>query len=421
MYVAESEVIAENYLSEVELFSKKLKNYRNHFNHFFEEVTAQSGSKISISGVDMLNFCTYSYLCLFDHPEVKKGAQKALLQYGCGTHGVRLLGGNLTLYRQLEKEIASFCNRDDAILFTSGFLTNQTVIRALVRPGDVIFNEKRNHASIVDGCKLANAEVINFCHKDIKSLEQIIAKQPADRRKLIVADAVFSMDGDILDLPSYLEIRDRYPNTLLMIDEAHSLAVLGENGRGIEEHFGIDRSKGADILMGTLSKAIPGNGGFISSNQQLIDYLRYHVRGYIFTAALAPPTAGAAIASLGVIKSEGRSKLKKLWRNVNHLRKRLAEYQIETTQSQSPITGVLIGNERKAFAISNYCFKQGLFVLPVAYPAVPRRSERIRFNVHCNHSLEEIDKAVEILSRAIDLIMGENDSRDHDILEEIIN
>lgn len=408
MQITQTKTVAKSYLREVDLFTKKFANYKRQFSHYFEEVTAQSGSTIAVAGKDMLNFCTYSYLGLFDHPEVKKGAQKALLKFGCGTHGVRLLGGNLSLYRELEKGIAKFCRREDAMLFTSGFLTNQTVIRALVRPGHVIYSEKRNHASIIDGCKLANAEVINFCHRDVNALEQSIAQQPAERRKIIVADAVFSMDGDILDLPAYLDIRDRYPNTFLMIDEAHSIGVLGKSGKGIEEHFNINPMNGVDLLMGTLSKAIPGNGGFIAANQDLINFLRFHVRGYIFTAALAPPTAGAALASLSVIEAEGRPRIAKLWRNVHYLRDRLAEYQIKTSPSQSPITGVLIGNERKAFAVSAYCFDQGLFVLPVAYPAVPRGSERIRLNVHCNHTFNEIDRAVEILAKGMSEVLGES-------------
>lgn len=394
------------HLPEVALFAKKAAKYRQRYAHYFEEVTSQHGSTITVAGQEKLNFCTYSYLGLVEHPAVKNGAMKALLQYGCGTHGVRLLGGNLKLYRELERKIAGFCGREDAMLLTSGFLTNQTVIRALVRPGDIIFCEERNHASIIDGCKLASSEVSLFKHNEPDVLARRIAAQPCERRKLIVADAVFSMDGDILDLPEYLQIRDSFANTFLMVDEAHSIGVLGASGKGIEEHFGVAPGCGVDIKMGTLSKAIPGNGGFIAADHSIIDFLRYHTRGYIFTAALSPATAGAAIASLEVIENEGRDRIRLLWRNVNYLREALAAYDIKTTPSRSPITGVLIGNEDKAFDVSRVCFDNGLFVLPVAYPAVPRGSERIRLNVHCDHSLTEIDSAVSILACALQEVLN---------------
>jgi len=392
---------------EVESFAKKAMKYKDKFSFYFEEVQKQESSHITLADQRLLNFCTYSYLALIDHPNVVNGAMKALIKFGCGTHGVRLLGGNLSIYRELERTIARFCQRDEAMVLTSGFLTNQTVIRALVRPGDVIYCEARNHASIIDGCKLANAEVKTFKHNDVDSLMQNLQAEDDDRRKLIVADAVFSMDGDILDLPVYLKIRDSIKNTYLMVDEAHSIGVLGNNGRGIEEHFHIDPDKGIDIKMGTLSKAIPGNGGFISARSELIEFLRFHTRGYIFTATLSPITAGAAIAALNVIENEGETRLKTLWRNVNHLRARLAERGIVTTASRSPITGVLIGDEELAFAVAQACFDRGVFVMPVAYPAVARRSERIRMNVTCNHTLQQIDTAVEVLSDVMQETMGQ--------------
>jgi len=385
---------------EVELFSKKAGKYKRCFAHYFDEVTAQEGSCISIGGERKLNFCTYSYLGLLDHPEVKKGALRAMLKYGCGTHGVRLLGDNLSLYNELEKRLARFSKRQDAMLFSSGYLANQTVIRALVRPGDVIYCEQRSHASIVDGCQQANAQVIQFRHEQWQQLDRMLSQQPAEQRKIIVADAVFSMDGDILDLPAYLALRDRYPNTFLMIDEAHSIGVLGKRGLGIEEHFAVTPDEGIDIKMGTLSKAIPGNGGFIAADHNLINYLRFHTRGYIFTSTLSPPTAGAAIASLDVLESEGQQRIQKFWSNVKYLRKSLADYKIKITPSLSPITGVLIGNQFKAFEVSKYCFDKGLYILPVAYPAVPRGSERIRLTVNCDHTFDEIDQGVAILAEA---------------------
>ncbi len=391
---------------EVESFAKKALKYKSKYSFYFEEVEQQEKCHITIANQNKLNFCTYSYLGLINHPGIINGALKALIKYGCGTHGVRLLGGNLSIYAELENALAKFCQRESAMVLSSGFLTNQTVIRALVRPGDVIYCEARNHASIIDGCKLASAEVKTFKHSNIEALEKSLQAENDVRRKLIIADAVFSMDGDILDLPAYLKLRDSVNNTYLMVDEAHSIGVLGENGKGIEEHFNISPEQGIDIKMGTLSKAIPGNGGYIAGNKALIEYLRFHVRGYIFTAALAPTTAGASLAALKVIEDEGKQRIEKLWRNVKHLRLRLAEHGIATTASRSPITGVLIGDEELAFEIAQRCFDQDLFVMPVAYPAVPRRSERIRLNVHCDHTLEQIDIAVTILSDVMQGVLG---------------
>ncbi len=392
---------------EVGKFARKARLYRQKYAFYFEEVQKQETSYITVADENKLNFCTYSYLGLINHPDIINGAMKALIKYGCGTHGVRLLGGNLSIYRELERAIAGFCQREEAMLLTSGFLTNQTVIRTLVRPGDVIYCEARNHASIMDGCKLANAEIKTFHHKDVSQLKCMLQAELTQRRKLIVADAVFSMDGDILDLPQYLQLRNQFANTYLMVDEAHSIGVLGTHGKGIEEHFNIPPAQGIDIKMGTLSKAIPGNGGFIAAKRELIDYLRYHVRGYIFTATLSPITAGAALATFGVLEREAKQRIEKLWDNVHHLRRRLRENDIATTNSCSPITGVLIGNEALAFSVAQACFDQGLFVMPVAYPAVARGAERIRLNVHCNHTFAQIDQAVKILANTVHNALGQ--------------
>ena len=206
--------------------------------------------KIQLSQHSLNSFCTYSYLGLLGHPRIEEAAKAAVARYGTGTHGVRLLGGNLELHEVLEDRIAAFFAREAAITFSSGFMTNLAVIAALVGRGDHVLSDKRNHASIVDGCRLSGAEVTTFAHNDMAELEDHLQRLPDDARKLIVVDAVYSMDGDIAPLAALIALRDRYPNTLLMVDEAHSLGVLGSHGRGIEEHFGC--SGQIDVLMGTL-------------------------------------------------------------------------------------------------------------------------------------------------------------------------
>ena len=225
-----------------------------------------------------LNFCTYSYLGLLGHPRIQAAAASALERYGTGTHGVRLLGGNLDLHESLEARIAVFFKRDAALTFSSGFVTNLAVIAALVGKGDYVFSDSRNHASIVDGCRLSGADVIRFTHNDMDDLSARLRCLPEQTRKLIVVDGVFSMDGDIAPLEALIALRDEVPNTLLMVDEAHSLGVLGRHGRGIEEHF--DCVGQIDVLMGTLSKAIPAQGGYIAGSQDLVTFLRYNARGF---------------------------------------------------------------------------------------------------------------------------------------------
>jgi len=349
-------------------------------------------------GVPMLNFCTYSYLGLLKHDYIQHQAQKALEHYGTGTHGVRLLGGNLTVHEQLERKIASFFGRDDAITFTSGFMTNLTVVDSMVSKGDYIFCDERNHASIMDGCRISGATTLKFHHNDLKELEEKIASAPATARKLIVVDAVYSMDGDIAPLPALLNIRNRYPNCMLMVDEAHSFGVIGNNAKGIEEHFNCRGQ--IDILMGTLSKTVPSQGGFIAANADIINYLRYSARGFIFSAAISPVSAAAALAAFEVIEQEGPGRRLRLMRNVSYFLTRLREEGFDIGNTETAIIPILMSTEAKAFEMARYCHEQGVFAMPVGYPAVPKGAERLRMNVTCDHRQSDLDHALQVLIQA---------------------
>jgi len=353
------------------------------------------GAWVHSEGTRKLNFCTYSYLGLLRHPSIDAAACNAIERYGTGTHGVRLLGGNLEIHEALESGIAAFFGREAAITFSSGFMTNQAVIATLVGKGDYVLCDRRNHASIVDGCLHSGADVMRFRHNDMAHLANRLHCLPDDARKLIVVDAVYSMDGDIAPLDALLALRDRHPNTLLMVDEAHSLGVLGTRGRGIEEHFGCTGQ--IDVLMGTLSKTVPAQGGYIAGAHELVNYLRVNARGFVFSAALPPATAAAALAAFEVIDLEGPARRALLMANVHHFVRRLREVGFVVGGGASAIVPVLLGDEGLTVEMARLCNVAGVYTMPVIHPAVAKGEERLRMNVTCDHRLEDLDFAVQVL------------------------
>ena len=269
------------------------------YNQPVEEILP--GMKVRVRGREMGMYASYSYLGLVNHPRINEAARKAVDKFGTGTHGVRSLAGTLTIHTELEETIANFKHTEDAVTYSSGYATNLTVVSTLMGRGDYVFSDKLNHASIVDGCLMSGAEFRRFRHNDMEHLEGLLKNAPADVAKLVIADSVFSMDGDIIDLPKMLELTKKY-KAWLMIDEAHSIGVLGATGRGIEEHFGLGDV--IDIKMGTLSKTIPSVGGYIAARKEIITYLRHASRAYIFSAALPPAQAAAANEAFKVILDE---------------------------------------------------------------------------------------------------------------------
>ena len=259
------------------------------------------GSRVLVNGREMGMYASYSYLGLIAHPRINRAAKDAIDKYGTGTHGVRSLAGSLPIHFELEETIANFKQTEAAITFSSGYVTNLSVISTLLGRDSYVISDKLNHASIVDGCQMSGAKFIRFKHNDMSALIERMEKIPLSATKLIIADAVFSMDGDIIDLPGILDICKKY-HAWLMIDEAHSIGVLGKNGKGIEEYFGMENS--IDIKMGTLSKTIPSVGGYVAGNKDLIQYLRHASRAYIFSAALPPAQAAAANEAFKVIDDE---------------------------------------------------------------------------------------------------------------------
>ena len=363
-----------------------------HYNIPVQEL--RGGSRVLVRGREMGMYASYSYLGLIGHPRINEAAKRAIDQYGTGTHGVRTLAGSLPVHVELEETIARFKNTEAAIVYSSGYVTNLSTIASLVGRGDYIISDKYNHASIVDGCLLSGAKLLRFQHNDMDALERQLASVPDGGTKLVVADAVFSMDGDIIDLPTTVELCKKY-DAWLMIDEAHSIGVLGETGRGIEEHFGMDGV--IDIKMGTLSKTIPSVGGYIAGKKELIDYLRHASRAYIFSAALPPAQAAAAAEAFRVILDEPW-RVKKLTANAKQFISGLKAAGFDTLHTQTAIVPVLCKTDEMAFAMTREAHERGVFVLPVVSPAVPPGLSRLRATVTAAHEPEEIDKTIETLA-----------------------
>ncbi|MFQ5613454.1 MAG: aminotransferase class I/II-fold pyridoxal phosphate-dependent enzyme [Anaerolineae bacterium] len=363
---------------------------------YLQAADAVEGMHVTINGHKMLQFASYAYLNLLGHPKIDAAAKAAIEEFGSGTHGVRILAGSISLHVELEKTIARFKGTEAAVAFASGFATNLATIASLVGRNDVVISDKLNHASIVDGCLMSRAKFVRVAHNDMDALEKALAKAPESSGKLVVADAVFSMDGDIINLPEVVRLCREY-GALLMIDEAHSVGVLGETGKGIEEHFGLDNA--IDIKMGTLSKTIPSIGGYIAGSEELVTYIKHAARAFIFSAALPPASAAAAKAAFEVMEEEPERVLA-LRRNVDYFIKGLQERGFDTLNSETPIVPIITGDDERAWMMSKISQDRGIFVLPVVSPAVPPGTSRLRANVTAGHTLEEIEQAMNIFEEA---------------------
>lgn len=353
-------------------------------------------SKVRLRGRTMGMYASYSYLGLVGHPRINEAAKKAIDKFGTGTNGVRMLAGTLTIHKELEETIANFKHTEAAVTYSSGYATNLTVISSLMGRGDYIFSDKLNHASIVDGCLMSGAEFRRFRHKDMEHLEGLLKNAPADVAKMVVADSVFSMDGDIIDLPKVVELCKKY-NAWLMIDEAHSVGVLGKTGTGIEEHFNMYGS--IDIKMGTLSKTIPSVGGYVAANKDIITYLSHASRAYMFSAALPPAQAAAANEAFKVILDEPW-RIEKLNENTKQFIGGLKGRGFDTMLTETAIVPVLCGTDEMAFAMTREAQHEDVFVLPVASPAVPEGLARLRATVTSAHETSEIERAMDVIEIA---------------------
>ncbi len=380
------------------VLQQRVKDMRDHDFYFYNQPIQEvlGGSKVIVNGREMGMYASYSYLGLVGHPRINAAAKRAIDRYGTGTHGVRTLAGSLGIHTELEETISEFKHAEAAITYTSGYVTNLTVVSTLLGRGDYVLSDKLNHASIVDGCMMSGAEFRRFKHNDMADLENRLQQIPADVTKLVIADAVFSMDGDIIDLPKMAALCRKY-SAYLMMDEAHSVGVLGKTGRGIEEYY--DLWDSVDIKMGTLSKTIPSVGGYIAGKKELIEFLRHGSRAYIFSAALAPAQAAAANEAFKVILDEPW-RLEKLNQNTRQFIGGLKGMGFDTMLTETAIVPVRCGDDERAYALTQACQRQDVFVLPVVSPAVPEGQARLRATVLASHESDEIQRAMDIIGVA---------------------
>ncbi len=367
--------------------------------HYFynQPISELNGSaRAIVRGREMLMFASYSYLGLIGHPRINEAAKAAIDKYGSGTHGVRLLAGTLDLHFELEQTIAEFKHAEAAITYSSGYATNLAVISTLVGRHDVVICDKYDHASIIDGCQLSGAELRRFRHNDMDHLEDLLKSNVDRATKLVVVDSVFSMDGDIIDLPTTVKLCKEY-GAWLMVDEAHSIGVLGETGRGIEEHFGLGDV--IDVKMGTLSKTIPSVGGYIAGKEELIVLMRHASRAFIFSAAIPPAQAAAAKEAFHVI-SEEPELITRLQENTALFMGGLKQMGYDTMLSETAIVPILCGLDETAFELTRLCQQQDIFVLPVVSPAVPAGQGRLRATVTAGHTPQDIEQALSVLEEA---------------------
>ena len=343
---------------------------------------------------EMIMLGSYSYLGLIGHPEINRAAQTAVSNFGTGTHGVRLLAGSLTIHDQLEAKIAEFKQTEAAVTFSSGYATNVAVLSSLLRRGDVVLCDKLNHASIVDGCMLSQAKFVRFKHNDMVHLEKRLREVGGNGRILVVADAVFSMDGDIVNLPEMSHLCRQY-GAYLMIDEAHSIGVLGETGQGIEEHFGLPADV-VDIKMGTLSKAIPSAGGYVAGSAELIQYLKHEGRAFIFSAALPPPSAAAALAAFNVIETEPW-RIVQLQKNIHLFSDPLREAGFDLLDSETAVIPIICQSTERAGKLARYCQDRGIYVQAIISPVVPEGLARLRCCISAVHTPKDIQFCVDTI------------------------
>ncbi len=355
--------------------------------------------EVVIDGKKVLMFSSNNYLGLATHPKVVNAAIEATKKYGVGSDGSRMLSGNLKVHRDFELAIAKFKGGEDAIVWPTGYSANVGVISAVMNPPQigpqdlwrrkgVIISDQLNHASIIDGCKMSGQKIVVYKHRDVDDLEMMLRKY-RNRRKLVVTDGVFSMDGDIAPLDKIIPLCKKY-NALSMIDEAHSTGILGETGHGTPEYFNLKLIKDIDIVMGTCSKALASTGGFVVGNRELIRYLRIASRSYIFSTAMTPAASASLIAALEVVEEEPWIR-EKMWENVEYMRNGLQKLGFDTLTSVTQIIPILIGPDDKAIQFSRKLFEKGIFGPCVRWPAVEKGRARIRFTVMATHTREQID------------------------------
>jgi glycine C-acetyltransferase len=350
---------------------------------------------ITVDGKRVLNLCANNYLGLANHPHLREAAHAAIERFGVGPAAVRSIAGSLSLHQELEQQLAAFKGVEATLTLQSGFNANLAVIPALVQEGDAIFSDELNHASIIDGCRLSRAQVTGYRHCDPDDLAAALTRTLGVRRRLVITDGVFSMDGEIAPLPQIVNVAAQH-EALVMVDDAHGEGVLGLGGRGISHHF--DLLGQVDIEVGTLSKAFGVIGGYVAGRQVLIEYLKQRTRPYLFSSATTAADVAACIAAVELLQ-QSHDKVVQLWDNTHFFQERMRALGFDLGHTQTPITPVMVGDAQRAKLLSAQLFNAGIFVQAIAFPTVPRDTARLRVMLSAAHSREDLVFALEIFAR----------------------
>lgn len=363
---------------------------------YFRVIECGQDTEVVLNGKRVLMFGSNSYLGLTNHPKIEEAAKKAIDKYGSGCAGSRFLNGTLDIHIELENKLADYVNKDAALLFSTGFQVNLGVLSCVTGRNDYLILDEYDHASIIDGARLSFSKTIKYAHNDMRDLEQKLSMLPDHAVKLIAVDGIFSMEGDIVKLPEIVELADKY-GANIMVDDAHSLGVIGESGAGTASHFGLTDK--VDLIMGTFSKSLASLGGFIAGDEVVIDYLKHKARSLIFSASMTPASAASVLAALDIIQSEPE-RIDQLWANTRYAKELLTDEGFEIGPTESPIIPVYIRDNHKTFLITKMLQEEGIFVNPVVSPAVPSDASLIRFSLMATHTFAQIEEAIEKLSKA---------------------
>ena len=363
---------------------------------YFRAIKSKQGTEVEMDGHSVLMFGSNAYTGLTGDERVIEAGVNALRQYGSGCAGSRFLNGTLDLHVQLEKELAEFVGKDEALCFSTGFTVNSGVIPQLLTRNDYIICDDRDHASIVDGRRLSFAKALHFKHNDMKDLERCLRRCPKNSVKLIVVDGVFSMEGDLCKLPEIVELKHKYDNVVIMVDEAHGIGVFGRQGRGVCDHFNLTGE--VDIIMGTFSKSLASIGGFVAADKVIINYLRHTARTYIFSASDTPAATASALEALHIIQKEPE-RIKALWEVTNYALMKFRDAGFEIGDTESPIIPLYVRDLEKTFMVTKMAFDEGVFINAVIPPACAPSDTLVRFALMATHTKEQVDRAVAALSK----------------------
>ena len=362
---------------------------------YFRPISSDQDTVVQIDGKPVLMFGSNSYLGLTNHPKIKEGSIKAVEKYGTGCAGSRFLNGTLDIHIELEEKLAKLVGKEEALVYATGFTVNSGVVPCLGGREDYLLLDRLNHASIIEGSRLSMAKQFKYRHNDMEQLEKFLQQCEPDKIKLIVADGVFSMEGDLAKLPEMVDLAKKY-NASIMIDEAHSLGVFGETGAGVCEHFGVQND--VELVMGTFSKSLATIGGFIASNKDVINFLKHNSRTLIFSASITPAAAGAVLAALEVMEEE-KWRQKALWDNTHRMLQAFKDKGFETGHTTTPIIPLYVRDNEKTFRLTRMLMDDGVCVNPVVSPAVPSQDTLIRISLMATHTFDQIDEAVEKIAK----------------------